>query len=194
MHQRVHQVFAHRDQRGGAAGREIEPAEQLLPARLGGEMQFGRGLVGALARPGIDRRVDALAIDRRSASPAPRRTRCAGRWSARRSALRISRASATPEASPRPDSSSSHSSTRLAERAAASPRRSRARSISARPRSEMVCNISPKKEVFIHRPDLAAQSRTAISRCRKYGNSRSAVAAVALRPEFPIGRRTGYQV
>ena len=63
MHHRVHQVFAHRDQRRGAAGREIEPAEQLLPARLGGVMQLGGGLVAPLARPGIDRRIDALAVD-----------------------------------------------------------------------------------------------------------------------------------
>ena len=70
MHHRVHQVLAHRDQRRGAAGREIEPAEQLLPARLGGKMQFDRGLVAPLARPGIDRRIDALAVD-----PEPRRQR-----------------------------------------------------------------------------------------------------------------------
>ena len=63
MHHRVHQVFAHGDQRPRPAGREIEPAEQLLAARLGGEMQFGGGFVGTLARPGIDRRVDALAVD-----------------------------------------------------------------------------------------------------------------------------------
>ena len=63
MHHRVDQLLAHRDQRRGAAGREIEPAEQLLPARLGGKVQFGGGLVGAIARPGIDRRVDPLAVD-----------------------------------------------------------------------------------------------------------------------------------
>ena len=63
MHQRVEQVLAHRDQRGGAAGREIEAAEQLLAARLGRVMQLGRGLVGAGSRPGIDRRVDAFAVD-----------------------------------------------------------------------------------------------------------------------------------
>ncbi len=60
---RVHQVFAHRDQRRGAAGRQIEPAEQLLPARLGRAMQFERGLVGALARPVVYRRIDPLAVD-----------------------------------------------------------------------------------------------------------------------------------
>ena len=31
----VEQLLAHPHQRGGAAGREIEPAQQLLPARLG---------------------------------------------------------------------------------------------------------------------------------------------------------------
>ena len=63
VHQRVHQVFAHSDQRGGAAGRKIEPAEQLLPAWLGGAMQLERGLVGPLARPDIHGRIDPLAVD-----------------------------------------------------------------------------------------------------------------------------------
>ena len=36
------QVGAHRDQRGGAAGRAIEPAEQLLAARLGGVVDLAR--------------------------------------------------------------------------------------------------------------------------------------------------------
>ena len=58
-------------------------------------------------------------------------------------------ASATPDASPRPVSSSSHSSTKLSERAAGAARRSRARSSSARPRSVMLDSISPKKEVFM---------------------------------------------
>ncbi len=59
---RVHQVFAHRDQRRGTAGREIEPAEQLLPARLGGAMQFERGFVGPFAGPDVHRRIDPLAV------------------------------------------------------------------------------------------------------------------------------------
>ena len=40
----VQQLLAHAHQRGGAAGREIEPAEQFEPARFGREVQFGRGL------------------------------------------------------------------------------------------------------------------------------------------------------
>ncbi len=43
-------------------GRKIEPAEQLLPARLGGGMQLRGGLLRAFARPRIDRRIDALAV------------------------------------------------------------------------------------------------------------------------------------
>src|SRR5262249_23577879 len=58
-------------------------------------------------------------------------------------------ASATPDASPRPERSSSHSSARLSDRAAATSRRSRVRSRSARPRSVMLLSISPKKDVFI---------------------------------------------
>ena len=34
--ERVDQLLAHAHQRRGAAGRQIEAAEQLLPARLGG--------------------------------------------------------------------------------------------------------------------------------------------------------------
>ena len=42
-----------RDQRRGAARRQVEPAQQLLPARLGGAVQLGRGDVGGrlAARP-----------------------------------------------------------------------------------------------------------------------------------------------
>ena len=36
MVERVHQLLAHAHQRRGAAGRQIEPAKQFLPARLGG--------------------------------------------------------------------------------------------------------------------------------------------------------------
>jgi hypothetical protein len=60
---RVHQVFAHCDQRPGAARRKIEPAEQLLAARLGRKMEIGGRLIARLARPCIDRRIDALAVD-----------------------------------------------------------------------------------------------------------------------------------
>ena len=51
----VDQLLAHFHERGGAAGREIEPAEQFLPARLGREMDFGDGLVIGIALPGRDR-------------------------------------------------------------------------------------------------------------------------------------------
>ena len=38
----LEQVGAHRDQRGGAARRAIEPPEQLVTARLGGVVDFAR--------------------------------------------------------------------------------------------------------------------------------------------------------
>ena len=51
MVHRVEQLLAHAHQRGGAAGREIEPAEQLLPARLGRAMKLGgRGVASGRAR------------------------------------------------------------------------------------------------------------------------------------------------
>ena len=52
---RVDQLLAHFHERRGAAGREIEPAEQFLPARLGRKMDFGDGLVIGVALPGRDR-------------------------------------------------------------------------------------------------------------------------------------------
>ena len=54
MIEHVEQLLAHAHQRDGAAGREIEPAEQFLPARLGGGVHFGGGLVGRLVAPGGD--------------------------------------------------------------------------------------------------------------------------------------------
>ena len=82
MRHRVEQLLAHAHQRGGAARREIEPAEQFLPARLGRLMHLGGGLVVRLVLPGLDR-ASACARGRdRIAAPALRRTRCADRWSA----------------------------------------------------------------------------------------------------------------
>ena len=59
MGEHVEQLLAHAHQRDGAAGREIEPAEQLLPARLGGRMHLGCGLVGRIVAPGGNRRLQA---------------------------------------------------------------------------------------------------------------------------------------
>ncbi len=50
----VEQLLAHAHQRRGAAGGEIEPAEQFEPARFAGVMQFGRGFVGRRLLPGGD--------------------------------------------------------------------------------------------------------------------------------------------
>jgi hypothetical protein len=58
----VEELFAHAHQRGGAAGREIEPAEKLEPARLTGEMQFASRGSGRRLPPGGDRRVDTAAV------------------------------------------------------------------------------------------------------------------------------------
>ena len=58
----VDQLFAHAHQRRGAAGGEIEPAEQLEPARLAGVVQFGRGFIGRRLLPVLDRLLDADAV------------------------------------------------------------------------------------------------------------------------------------
>ena len=42
------------DERDGAARRQIEPAEQFLPARLGSPMNFGGGCVAGPLAPGGD--------------------------------------------------------------------------------------------------------------------------------------------
>ena len=77
----VHQLLAHANEGSRAAGREIEPPEQFLPARLGGGVHLGRGFVTGLSAPGGDRRFQCARVGARSARPAPRKKRCAGRWS-----------------------------------------------------------------------------------------------------------------
>ena len=62
MIERVEQLLAHAHQRRGAAGRQIEPAEQFQPARLGGAMQFVRGIGGRRLPPGGNGGVDAGGI------------------------------------------------------------------------------------------------------------------------------------
>ena len=47
----VEELLAHAHQRRRAAGREIEPAQKLLPARLGGGVNLRRGGVGRGAFP-----------------------------------------------------------------------------------------------------------------------------------------------
>ena len=51
MPHRIDQLLAHAHQRAGAAGREIEAAEQLLPARLGGLVHRRRRGVRRLGLP-----------------------------------------------------------------------------------------------------------------------------------------------
>ena len=132
---RIEQLLAHAHQRGGAAGRKIEAAQQLLPARLGGVVHLGRGLVGRRGLPGLDGGVELAPCPARSGSASASKNAMRGPVVSSAYLARISLASATPDASPRPDSNSSHSSTRLSDRAAGASRRSRARSSSARPRS-----------------------------------------------------------
>ncbi len=54
LDERVQQLLAHMHQRHGAAGRQIEPAEQFLPARLGSGVHGGGGGVALVFPPGRD--------------------------------------------------------------------------------------------------------------------------------------------
>ena len=62
MLEHIDQLLAHAHQSGGAAGREIEPPEQLLAARLGGGVHFRRGFVVGLAAPDGDGRLHTRGI------------------------------------------------------------------------------------------------------------------------------------
>ncbi len=60
--EQVQQILAHPDEAGGAAGRAVEPPEELLPARLGGEVQGdGAPGVGPGERDGVAVRRPAVA-------------------------------------------------------------------------------------------------------------------------------------
>ena len=65
----VHQLLAHAHQRDGAAGRQIETPEQLLPARLGGGVDFRCGLIAGLFLPGGDGGLHAGMIRPETARP-----------------------------------------------------------------------------------------------------------------------------
>src|SRR5437660_124466 len=91
---------------------------------------------------------------------------------------RISAARATPEASPRPDSRASHCSIKPSDWAA-EPRRSRVRSTSARPRSEIVCSNSPKNEVFMRTPSARTWRPRRYGRDSQIATSRKAPEAKA---------------
>lgn len=56
------QIGAHVDEIAGAAGRAVEPADQLLPPRLRGEVQGACVLVAGLGAPFLDRLGQALPI------------------------------------------------------------------------------------------------------------------------------------
>ncbi len=144
----VDQLLAHAHQGSGAVRREVEPAKQLEPPRLRGTMQPHRRGIGR----------DRTA---RLAAAALSRVRSGPNWLAnaskkamrgpvvRRRNARESRAPARPPRPPR-DRSADPRKVGPAWPSVARPtsRRSRVRSISARPRSAMDWSISPKKEVF----------------------------------------------
>ena len=56
------QIGAHRHQFAGAAGRPVQPADQFLPPRLGGEMQIAGVVVARLRAPGLDGMGQLLAV------------------------------------------------------------------------------------------------------------------------------------
>jgi len=120
--ERVHQLFAHGDQRLGAARREVEAAKQLLPTRLGGTVQLDGGDCrrATAARP---RRRARSACDRaRSDAPAPREGDARAGVQLREAQQDIAGERGYRRASPRTETSSSHRSTRLSERSASAPR------------------------------------------------------------------------
>ena len=55
MIHRVQKLLAHMHQSGSAAGREIEPPQQFLPARFRRGMKLHRGCVGRVAAPSLHR-------------------------------------------------------------------------------------------------------------------------------------------
>ena len=166
----VEELLAHAHQRRGAAGREIEPAEQFQPARLAAQMQLGGG-------------------SRRTASPArPRSAASMRAWSGPK-VLRQRleegdarpggevdvfgenfAASATPEASPRPDSSSSQSSTRPSERPRAV---ARSRTIKrAAALGDALQHLAEERRCSPNRPHSLVASRANDSgRDDKFGNA-----------------------
>ena len=58
----IEQLFAHAHQCRGAAGSEIEPAEQFEPPRLAGEMKIGPARIGRRLAPRRNGLIDAGAI------------------------------------------------------------------------------------------------------------------------------------
>ena len=148
VHHRVHELLAHRNERRGAARREIEPAEKFLPARLGGEMQFGRGLVRALARPGIDGGIDAARGRPRSGRQRleERDARAGGQFVVERENLARERHAGGFAASGQQFLAQFDQAVRTC-RSVTAPV---ARAVDQRaPALRIVCNSSPKNEVFI---------------------------------------------
>ncbi len=53
--ERIDEMLAHANQRHGAAGSKVEPAQQFLPAGLRRDMDAGRGHIRRAGPPGVDR-------------------------------------------------------------------------------------------------------------------------------------------
>ena len=60
--ERVQKMLAHPHQRRGTAGREVEPAQQFLPPRLGGQVHAGGSGIGGSGAPGLDRGREPLMV------------------------------------------------------------------------------------------------------------------------------------
>jgi len=143
------EVHAHLDQFAGRARRAVEAAEQLLPARLGGEVQAAAGAADAAAPLG-DGLLHLVAV---GAEVARERFEKRGAAGLVQRAVGIEHVAGEHRSggSPRPDNSPSHSATTpLASIGAAlamrPPRRSR-----LRPRSEI--DVSSREESLLI-PDL----------------------------------------
>ena len=101
------QVGAHRHQVAGAARRAVEPADQLLPPRLGSEMKVAGVGVVRLRAPALDRPRQLFAVgaevarQRSRRTSAGRRRRGRGNDRARRAPSRCRRLRPGPTAAPR---------------------------------------------------------------------------------------------
>ena len=70
---RVEQLLAHAHQRRGAAGREVEPAQQFLPARLGRRVHARRRWRRWVGAPGVDRGFEPRVVGPEAAASASKK-------------------------------------------------------------------------------------------------------------------------
>ena len=141
------QLGAHGDQRGGAAGRAIEPAEQFLPARLGGVVNFARGRLVAVRIPSRHRLPHPLAIGSEFVCERAKDRNLVGSVEGPIAAEKFAR-ERDPQASPRPVSRAPH----IAMREPARPSASFGQGVSLRterPRSAIEARRSEKKALVM---------------------------------------------